>query len=160
MSSRLCPILAKLMGRAKAPPTSCMLYTFRFAGSHIASQGLKGAGSPQEPPSLKTAHRAATRPSPDGSSTGKPPLGQPYSPVPGVSTHRQHLARSQRAHALRLAQSSRWPAGERVHPGVMTALSLTLMAASLVGWQGPARGMRAGVSGCVKHVRHRHARHS
>ena len=32
-----------------------------------------------------------------------------------------------------------------MHPGVTTALSLTLVAASLVGWQGPARGMRAWV---------------
>ena len=160
MSSLLCPMLAKLMGRAKARPTSCMLYPFRFAGSHISSQGLKGAGSPQEPPNLKTAHRAATGLSPDGPSTGRPPLGQPCSSAPGGSTHRLHLARTQRAHALRLTQSSRWPVGERVHPGVTTALSLTLVAASLVGWQGPARGMRAGVPGCVKHVRHRHTRRS
>ena len=59
-----------------------------------------------------------------------------------------HLALTRRAHALRLAQSSHWPAGECVHPGVTTGLSLTLVAASLIGWQGPARGMRASMSGC------------
>ena len=32
-----------------------------------------------------------------------------------------------------------------MHPGVTIALSLTLVAASLVGWQGPARGMRTGM---------------
>ena len=136
------------MGRAKGRARPLYALYFRSAGSHIASQGLKGAGSPQEPPSPKTAayqrpgHRQMGFLHRQTSGTAlQPSADRPTPPA-------RHLACTQRAHALRLAQSSCWPARERVHPGVTTALSLTLVAASLVGWQGPPRGMRVSMPGC------------
>ena len=59
------------------------LYSFhcRSAGNHIASQGLKGTGSPQEP-------QAPGQPHTSDQATGRP-LGQPYShyQAPDASGH-------------------------------------------------------------------------
>ena len=83
---RLCPMLVMLMGRAKARPAPYPSYLSRSAGSRISSQGPRRAGTPQEPPKLWTAHRAATRLPADDPSTGRPPPGQACSTAPGSST--------------------------------------------------------------------------
>ena len=85
MAFWLCPMLAMLMRRAKARPAPFPSFPFRSAGSRISRQGPRRAGTPQEPPRLWTAHRAATSLPADDPSTGRPPPGQAYSTAPGPS---------------------------------------------------------------------------
>ena len=133
-SSRLCPLCRRLMGRAEARPAPSffLLQVCREPHRQPGPQGNRlpsGAPSPRTAAYQRPGHRQTT-----GTAATKRPTPLTV-----------HLACTQRAQALRLAQSARWLARERVRPGVTTALSLTLVAASLIGWQGPARGMRAGV---------------
>ena len=135
MSSRLCPMLAKCLS----------VLSFQVCREPHQQPGPQENGLPSgaaETPGQPTEQR------PGCQQMAPPPADlhwdRPAAYRRATAPHR-HLARTQRAHALRLARSSRWPVGERVQPGVTTALSLTLAAASLIGWQGPARGMHAGV---------------
>ena len=136
------------MGRAKAWPAPSTLYIAGVLGATSPARAsreqacLRSRLVPGQPQTSDQAiarweilHRQTS------GTALQPVTKRPTSPA-------MHLALTRSAHALRLAQSSRWPAGQRVHPGVTTALSLTLVAASLVGWQGQARGMRASMSGC------------
>ena len=142
------PHCRRLMGRAKARPAPCILYIAGLPGTTSPARASREQAplmSRQAPGQPHTSDQAIAR---WDSSTGRP-LGQPCSLVPSAQTPpARHLARTQCAHALRLAQSSRWPARERVHPGMTITLSLTLVATSLVGWQGPARGMHVSMPGC------------
>ena len=126
MAFRLCPILAMLMGRAKAWPAPLPSYHFRSAGSSISSQGPRRAGTPQEPPRLWTARTAATRLPADAPSTGRPPPGQAHCIAPGPSasqTPGMHPARpcTQAGPVLSLASwgtcAARRDGSAAAHPG-------------------------------------------
>ena len=69
------------MGRAEARPAPCIPFYCRSAENHIASQGLKGTGSSQEP-------QAPGQPHTSDQATGRP-LRQPYSryQAPDTSDH-------------------------------------------------------------------------
>ena len=68
LSSRLCPLCCRLMGRAEARPAPCF-FLLQVCREPLASQGLKGTGSPQEP-------QAPGQPHTSDQATGRP-LGQP-----------------------------------------------------------------------------------
>ena len=124
-SSRLCPLCRRLMGRAEARPAPCF-FLLQICREPHRQPGPQGNRLPSGAPSPRTAayQRPGHRQTSGTAATKRPtPLTV-------------HLA---------CTQSSRWLGRERARPGVTTALSLTLVAASLIGWQGPARGMRAGV---------------
>ena len=137
-SSRLCPIAAG----------PCILFIAGLPGTTSPARASREQ-APLRSPKPQDSRIPATRPRAD---LWDSPTAATNHPTPLT----MHLACTQRAQALRLAQSSRWLARERVRPGVTTALSLTLVAASLIGWQGPARGMRAGVprsgTGCARRL--------
>ena len=114
------------MGRAKARPALCIFYI----------SGLPGAISPARASREQAPLRS--RQAPGQTHTKRPghrPMGDPPPAdlwdSPTAATKRptpltMHLACTQRAQALRLAQSSRWPARECVHPGVTTPWWLPL----------------------------------
>ena len=147
-------------GRYIARASGCGLPALPYAGNangplfHLILSGLPGAASAARAPEELAPLRSRRD---SGQPTEQRPGCQQMTPPP-ADLHRdkptaqrraqaphRHLARTQRAHAPRQARSSRWPVGEHVRPGVTAALPLTLAAASLIGWQRPARGMRAGV---------------
>ena len=125
---RLCPILALLMGRAQARP---LFHPFisGLPGAASAARAQKSwhpSGDAKTLNSPQSSDQAASRcPLHRQTSNGTSPLHSA-----GPKRLSAHLACTQRAHAPRQARSSRWPAGERVRPGVTAALPLTLAAAS------------------------------
>ena len=111
------------MGRAQARSLFPSLFTGRQEQLWI-SQGPQGWQDARQ-----STDASPRQPSAPQRSASAPPLASAH--------NAQHTCR---AHALRQAQSSCWPTGRRVRPGVTATTSLTLAAAS--HWPaGPSLGL-------------------
>ena len=83
MSSRLCPMLAKL--KLKLGLSLVCLIFSGLPGAASAARAPREQAPLRSCRNSRTAHRAATRLPADGPSTGRPPLGQACSVAPGDS---------------------------------------------------------------------------